>query len=284
MSMKKLFVKADYLKILSLFVALAFLLCGCTLAPLETLSGTAVGTENVTTEEFPDGIVHFVKDGAPAVRLVTSVMNGELEETAKDRVIKFADYLESETGLKFEKVRDTRKIDESEKDMTEIIFGITTREESIAAYNTLTYDECSLTVVGNKILLCAYTEDNLIKVYNAFMNRVRKAKRETGEVCFKIEDVFVNRVKDASGALPLYTDGKCAGVFDSGEKSRLLLIRNTSEEEFTKYLDVLTENGFMSNPTDIIRIAEDEWLEKKAQSLCQGIVNYYLEIAETYSE
>ena len=42
---------------------------------------------------------------------------------------------------------------------------------------------------------------------------------------------------------------------------------------------VLTENGFMSNPDDVTNMLTEEALDKKADALVQGIVNYYLELS-----
>lgn len=41
---------------------------------------------------------------------------------------------------------------------------------------------------------------------------------------------------------------------------------------------VLTENGHMSNITDLTGMLDDATIQKKAQALTQGIVNYYLEM------
>ena len=42
---------------------------------------------------------------------------------------------------------------------------------------------------------------------------------------------------------------------------------------------VLTENGFMSNADDVTNMLTEEALDKKADALVQGIVNYYLELS-----
>ena len=242
----------DRIRIFSALLALLFVLSGCSAELAVTTSETTSESVTTVTEtaEASEGIINFVKDGAPAVRLVVAATSGELEQVAKDRLLLFAEFLKKETGLDFGKYRDTSKIKDEEKDMPEIIFGLTSRDESIAAYNAIAYDECSLTVSGNKILLSAYTEDNLIKVYNAFMNRVRKAKRETGELCFRTDEVFTNRVSGPSGSVPLYSDGKCTGVFDAGGESELILVRRTSQEKFKEYLDLLEEKGFTEYSTN----------------------------------
>lgn len=48
--------------------------------------------------------------------------------------------------------------------------------------------------------------------------------------------------------------------------------------------NVLTECGYMSNQQDMDEAIDPDILTQKAQSMCQGIVNYYLELSELYSK
>ncbi len=47
-------------------------------------------------------------------------------------------------------------------------------------------------------------------------------------------------------------------------------------------INVLTESGYMSNTADMDAMVDPDIMVKKAQSLCQGIANYYLELAALY--
>ena len=47
-------------------------------------------------------------------------------------------------------------------------------------------------------------------------------------------------------------------------------------------INVLTECGYMSNATDMARMVVPEVMDAKARSLCQGIVDYYLELSALY--
>lgn len=47
-------------------------------------------------------------------------------------------------------------------------------------------------------------------------------------------------------------------------------------------INVLTESGYMSNPQDMADLVDPDIVAKKAQAICQGIVNYYLELAAVY--
>lgn len=47
-------------------------------------------------------------------------------------------------------------------------------------------------------------------------------------------------------------------------------------------INVLTESGYMSHTQDMDDMVNPEIVQKKAEALCQGIVNYYLELAKLY--
>ena len=47
-------------------------------------------------------------------------------------------------------------------------------------------------------------------------------------------------------------------------------------------INVLTESGYMSNTADMDEMVIDRIVLQKAQAMCQGIVNYYLELASVY--
>ena len=47
-------------------------------------------------------------------------------------------------------------------------------------------------------------------------------------------------------------------------------------------INVLTESGYMSNTADMDEMIDPAIMQKKAEALCQGIVNYYLELTELY--
>ncbi len=244
--MKRFFERRPDFRILSAILAFIFVLFGCTGSPVETTSETSSeSTAAMTaTSEFSDGIIRFVKDGAPAVRLVAAGAVGGINDTSRELLVRLGKYLKEKTGLDFDKYRDTRKLTEEEQDMPEIVIGITNRAESIAAYDALGYDDCSITVSGNKILLSAYTDENLLKVYNAFINRIVKAEKELGEYGFKADQSVVSNLKLASGELPKYTHGKYTGIYDAGGKTELLLVKATEKEEFLEYLDLLEDSGF----------------------------------------
>ena len=48
-------------------------------------------------------------------------------------------------------------------------------------------------------------------------------------------------------------------------------------------INVLTECGYMSNRADMDDIADKDVMDAKVKALCQGIVDYYLELTELYS-
>ena len=48
-------------------------------------------------------------------------------------------------------------------------------------------------------------------------------------------------------------------------------------------INVLTECGYMSNRADMDDMATKEITDAKVKALCQGIVDYYLELTELYS-
>ena len=46
---------------------------------------------------------------------------------------------------------------------------------------------------------------------------------------------------------------------------------------------ILSENGYMSNTKDMDNMLPKDIMERKAQALAQGVVNYFLEINGLYT-
>ena len=47
---------------------------------------------------------------------------------------------------------------------------------------------------------------------------------------------------------------------------------------------ILSENGYMSNTRDMDNMLPKDIMERKAQALAQGVVNYFLEMNDLYTE
>jgi len=82
-----------------------------------------------------------------------------------------------------------------------------------------------------------------------------------------ISHVVTHKVNDATQAAGIYTSCDVGWhVYYMGRQTYCPV--------------VLTENGYMSNPTDMDSISNQETNIKKAQAIAQGVANYYLLFAE----
>ncbi len=77
--------------------------------------------------------------------------------------------------------------------LLEIIFGAADREECKELYAQIGYDGYAVKKIGNKIILAAYTPENLRKAANAFLNQcTRTLERKKGDISmYYVKDVVV---------------------------------------------------------------------------------------------
>jgi len=234
--------------IMSLLIVV-FSIVSCTQSPITTETSETAGDTSKLTKETDeaasnDGSLPIFENGKYTVRIITPAASGSIGEAADTISSYIARKLKEETGVTADRYIDRRKFNDEDNEIIEILVGPTVREESIKAHEDLGYNEYAVACTENKILVCGYTAAELKKAANQFLNSVIKNKAENGDLFFDPEDQFTRQNTSMLNSLPVYLGGGLDSIIEAGDNTKLVVISNTSSEEFNEYKDKLEEHGF----------------------------------------
>jgi len=155
-------------KIVTIFTLLTAIIVLSACKPSSDNQSTSADTTN--TDIPTDTLTSIIEDSAPLYTIIRA-------EDASDIVIsnmqKLKEQLDKEAGVYFTLGTDWyRDGDTTISDKYEILVGKTDRPEYDDALSKLKYNDYSITKIGNKIVIAAYTDDNLTKAVNYFIKNV----------------------------------------------------------------------------------------------------------------
>ncbi|MBQ9080176.1 MAG: hypothetical protein IJY27_03805 [Clostridia bacterium] len=238
----------------------AVMLTSCDTSPASDGEDTTTANNNVTTsadttaaaveDDTPSDLV-MVAGGTNYVRVVRSddVEIGAVSANcASDihKAIKAATSVLPQIGTDWIKPGQ-----EYDREAVEILVGVTEYSESVDTYAELAYGNYVVKVVGNKLVIAAYSGDALeaaCRKVTALIN----SNAADGELVIPA-DTYYSGVGDAMlNALPTYENGTFNCTYECGGNATLVLINDTTPEEYSAYLTKLDGDGWEQYTTNTV--------------------------------
>lgn len=139
----------------------------------------------------------------------------------------------------------------SYNDDPEILVGVTSRKESAKALADCTYGDYTVKLIGSKIVVAAFNYDllndaaeHLIKLMNEGYDREKEV------ITISSESLGTRVTVDTRlGELPVFEGGSRTVMYDAGLRTTgkscdEIIVSDTTAEEYEKYKDRLTQNGY----------------------------------------
>ena len=140
-------------------------------------------------------------------------------------------------------------------DCLEILVGKTAYEESESAFDGLSYGDYAVKVVGNKILVAAYTTSGYSAAASDLNLLIKQnIDKDTKSVTIQKADVVSGGTSNKRiSALPAYEGGVFNSYYKAGNSVDEIIIKKTSMDEFNSYLKKLDEAGYTCYTTNEIK-------------------------------
>ena len=153
----------------------------------------------------------------------------------------FAD-VKDKTGFNF---RDAMYADTAEVTEKEILMGnVSGRDEAAVAYGDLSYSGCKVEVVGEKIVISAFSDKLLDRALTKLMASLEED--ENGNWILPKDFYYEYDEASVTVAVPMYETevGTLEGVYSAGEGNFEVSIRGTTKAEVDSYVAKMKEKGF----------------------------------------
>ncbi|MBR7185421.1 MAG: MBL fold metallo-hydrolase [Clostridia bacterium] len=225
---------------------LAFLLTicltACQPADSQPIDTTAVieTTAAPVTEPAPTTL-DIVKDGICQYTIIRPEMGNE---TVIGHAQKIRNQLGTLTGVYPDLGTDwVQRNTEHNHETLEILVGLTDYSESAEALQGIPYGDYIVKAVGNKLVINAWSEDGLSRAVTAFNKAL--TQNTQNQNCILPPDI--NLTGTAVGIvneLPVYTGGKIRSIYHSGDNNQVIIIDDTSADEYAAYRKTLEDAGY----------------------------------------
>ncbi len=194
---------------------------------------------DTSNESLPgDTEIVLYENGAWTREIIRSDSWSDNEMTV---LYKIRTELQDLTGNAPKLKNDFKRPEESyDSEKPEILFGTTAHEEMRAFYNTIGYGEAAVKVVGNKILMGAYTLDGLTALRNHFETLCEENFKD-GRIVVTVAQLEMKKVvSEELNALPLPENVVYQSTEACDFKQSLILFGDGSEDKFKAYLEKLS--------------------------------------------
>ena len=139
----------------------------------------------------------------------------------------------------------------ADNDEPEILVGVTSREETAQAMADCTYGDYTVRIIGSKIVVAAFNydllndaADHLIRLMTAGYDREKEV------ITINRADLDTRVTVDTRlGELPVFEGGNRTVMYDAGLRTTgkscdEIIVFNTNPDEYGRYKEKLTENGY----------------------------------------
>lgn len=269
--------------VLALMLAMSVLFCSCQKTPVEPPDTS----DEVTTEAPLPESYDVIKDGKiTLVRIVRpSDINSDAPEIAAAKLLRdtIDNLVEKDFGVTLsydEKVvmeEDFLMPGQSyDPDTFEILIGQTAYDESANAFDGLGYGDYSVKMVGNKIIVAAYTQAGYTAAANKLSNVIRlAADNATKTATVNRADIAIDGVQNKRiSAIPVYAGGTFGSYYKAGNSVDEIIIKKTNMSEFNTYLEKLTGDGFTCYTTNEIQSNKFATYTNADYTITAGFYNY----------
>lgn len=249
--------KQNRFRAAALFFALllisAALLCSC-----GKTGGDVPGTSDVGTSEAPEsGTLDVIKDGK--IALVRVVRSADISSSDAPEIVA-AKRLRTAVGNFMEELGVNQGYDGTlalEEDILmpgqsydhstfEILIGATGYDESSSAFDGLGYGDYTVKLVGNKIVIAAYTSTGYLSAVSKLTTLMRKGMNtDTKSISLEKSEIDFNGTSDEKlAAIPFYSGGKFGSYYKAGNSVDEIIIKKTNTDEYGAYLEALKSAGY----------------------------------------
>lgn len=251
-------------KLLSLLLALMMLLASAMLTSCEknppdvTPSGTEDTTEVTTPAETTTSIpesadLKLVENGVANCTVIRSE-DADPSSVAVSCASDLRLAIQSATGIKTAPKIDTDWIKAGQKhdsEALEILVGVTNYDESAEVFKDVTYGSYIIKVVGNKLVVAAYTDSAI----NSACTKLKTLLNSCvdGDNLTIPADTFITNVVDTKlDTLPAYDGGLLNCIYECGGNAKMIYIKNTNADEYNAYTEKLSGAGYTAYTTNEI--------------------------------
>lgn len=124
----------------------------------------------------------------------------------------------------------------------EILVGHTAAEESQAVYRELPYGSYTVRVVGDKLVVAAWSDDGYLKARNLVYRLINNSSAD-GVCAIPADYSETKTLSKTLDSVPAF-DGLVSQLVDLGDESNMLYIQNAAPEQFEAYCAQLTAAGY----------------------------------------
>ncbi len=136
-------------------------------------------------------------------------------------------------------------------DEVEILVGLTDYEESKFIYSQITYGEYLVKIVGNKLVVAAYSESALRTATNKLIDLIKNTA-QTGSLTITADTEIRDSVDAKLAALPAYEGGTFSATYPCSNKGIMVFVTDTNADEYRDYLRKLEASGYVEYTTNEI--------------------------------
>ena len=206
-------------------------------------------TEDTTTAAPAANNLVMVQDGKSVVSIIrdedATTVDAEVECATDLRKL-----IENKTGVSPKISTDWIKAgQEHDSETIEILVSQTNYKESMLALESLTYGEYIVKVIGNKLVITAYSD-------NALYEAVAKAKKiitensKQGELVIPADTEIRGSSDTMLDVLPIYENATFNSTYECGGSAMLVIVNDTDINEFGQYMTKLESAGWTQYTTN----------------------------------
>jgi beta-lactamase superfamily II metal-dependent hydrolase len=154
----------------------------------------------------------------------------------------------SATGTTPKIIDDWTRDGTHDENAIEILVGQTNYSESAAVLSSISYGEYMIKIIGNKLVVAAYTDSALRIAANKLINLIKSLSKD-GSLTIPADTLVTDTVDKDLAALPSYDGGTFSATYDCGNGATEIIIKNTNSNEYQNYLAKLEANGYTAYTT-----------------------------------
>ncbi|MBE6633001.1 MAG: hypothetical protein E7620_01520 [Ruminococcaceae bacterium] len=200
-------------------------------------------TETTPSEtEAPPVYVELISEGKALYQIVRPE---DTTDAVKQAAIAFRNEIEAYTGVKLTITSDLyAKHTPNYETKCEILFGMTSYPETEQVLSKCGYGDYAIEVIGNKLVIAAYEDENLARACNAFSS-VLFTKERGNSLKFTKEELTLSRsVNKIISGLPVFAGKGETSVIDCADQNYMLLVEKTDQASFEAYCGELAQKGY----------------------------------------
>jgi len=173
-----------------------------------------------------------------------------ISSTMQQTILDFTDDLKKKTGVDLSNSMYADSVNGKKKEI--LIGAVQGRSESAEVLQSLSYSGYAVRVVGEKIIVSAYSDNLLEEALNKLLVAIQK--EENGDFTISASYALTAEASGASVPLPLYNtvSGILEGVYYCGNENYEVSFKETNQSEYERYLNALESKGFTEYTTNAI--------------------------------